>query len=213
MLLPVDPDYPNLKKVANAARILHGGGLLAYPTDTTYGIGADPFQSKAVSLLFTETRRPVTKPASLLCSDLKMVGQYALISDWAFRAMRRAVPGPYTFILPARETVPRGMLGKRREVGIRVPDHAITQSLIAALGTPLLNVSAHDEAGAILNDARDIEDRWGYKLEAVLDCGPVLAQESTVIDLMDDEPVLIREGLGDPSIFISNWNPAHRSPD
>lgn len=202
MLLSIDPEYPNLKRVANAARILRQGGLLAYPTDTTYGIGADPFQPKAVAELFAQTRRDPAKPASLLCADLKMISKYAVISDRIFRALKRAIPGPYTFILPATDAVPRGMYGKRREVGVRVPDHPIVQSLIAALGTPLLNSSARDLEGQYLDDAREIEALWGYRLEAIIDCGPISPQESTVIDLVDDEPVLIREGLGDPSLFL-----------
>lgn len=202
MLLALDPDYPNLKRVTNAARILKQGHLLAYPTETTYGIGADPFQPKATALLFEQTRRSPDKPAALLCADLRMISQYAVVSDRAFRALKRAVPGPFTFILPAMNTVPRGMYGKRREVGVRVSEHPIVQSLIAALGTPLLNVSAKDSDGNYLQDARDIESAWGYRLEAIIDCGPITPQVSTVIDFVDDEPVLVREGLGDPSLVL-----------
>ncbi|HAR44402.1 MAG TPA: threonylcarbamoyl-AMP synthase [Bdellovibrionales bacterium] len=203
MLITVDPEYPNMKRVANAARILRAGGLLAYPTDTTYGIGADPFQPKAVALLFNETSRSPKKPASLLCADLKMIGHYAVISDRIFRAMRRTLPGPYTFILPAKNTVPRGMHGKRREVGIRMPEHPIVQALIAALGTPILNLSARDPENHYLDDAREIEALWGERISAVLDCGPITPQESTVIDLIEDTPVLLREGLGDPAPYLS----------
>ncbi|MGK5089658.1 L-threonylcarbamoyladenylate synthase [Bdellovibrionota bacterium FG-2] len=202
MIITVDPDYPNLKKVANAARFLKQGGMLAYPTDTTYGIGVDPFQPKAVSLLFTQTRRPPGKPASLLCSDITMVSQYAVISDRIFRAMKRALPGPFTFILPALKSVPRGLHGKRREVGIRVPAHPIVQELIKALGSPILNVSARNLDDHYTGDAREIEDVWGYKLDAVIDCGDLEPSESTVLDLVDDQPLVVREGLGDPALFL-----------
>ncbi len=203
MILTVDADYPNLKKVANAVHLLKQGGILAYPTDTTYGIGVDPFQPKAVSLLFEQTKRPPGKPASLLCSDITMVSQYAVISDRIFRTMKRALPGPFTFILPALKTVPRGLHGKRREVGIRVPENPIVQELIRAFGSPILNVSARDLEGNYTGDAREIEKIWGYKLDAVIDCGGLEPHESTVLDLVDEQPVLVREGLGDPSLFLS----------
>jgi len=203
MLISVDPEYPNLKRVANAARIVREGGLLAYPTDTTYGIGADPFQPKAVAELFNETQRSPKKPASLLCADLKMIGQYAVISDRVFKIMKRTLPGPYTLILPAKSTVPKSMHGKRREVGIRVPAHPIVQALIAAIGTPILNLSARNAEGFYLDNAREIEAHWGYRISAILDCGPITPEESTVIDLVEDQAVLIREGMGDPAPFVS----------
>lgn len=196
MLLSLDPDYPNLKKVANAVYHLRQGGLLAFPTDTTYGVGADPFQPKAVSALFELTRRDPKKPASLLCSDIRMASDYAVISDPVFRAMKRVLPGPYTFIMPATVKVPRGMHGKRREVGIRIPKCQITQKLIETLGTPLLSVSLRDAEGAYLGEAQQIEDLWGHQLEAVIDTGGLVPQESTVIEIVDDAPVVLRHGVG-----------------
>jgi tRNA threonylcarbamoyl adenosine modification protein (Sua5/YciO/YrdC/YwlC family) len=131
-----------------------------------------------------------------------MVAHYAVVPDRAFHVMKKVMPGPFTFILRARGTVPRAMHGKRREVGIRIPEHPIVQQIISSLGTPLLNVSAKAPEGHYLNEAREIEGLWGYKLDAVIDCGGMKAQGSTIVDFVDDEPVLIREGLGDFSMVL-----------
>lgn len=202
MLVSIDPEYPNLKRVTNAAQALRGGKLLAYPTDTNYGIGADPFQPKAVSALFSLTKRDPSKAVSLLCADLSMASQYGVISNRIFKVMKKVMPGPYTLIVPSTRLVPRIMNGKRHEVGIRISDHPVVQALLSGLGTPFVNVSARDSEGAYLFDPRDIDDVWGRRLEAVIDCGVIHPQESTVIDCVDDEPVLIREGLGDPAPFL-----------
>lgn len=201
MLLFVDSRYPQPRKIRRAADILRSRGLLSYPTDTIYGIGCDPFERKAVEALFAMRNRPNWKPASLLCSDLKMMARYAIMTDEAHRAIRRVIPGPYTFIFRATPDVPRSLTGKRKQVGIRVPDNNIVLSLIEELGAPILNVSARDREGVYLEDPRETERIWGRSLGAVIDGELLPPRESTVIDLTDRHPEVLREGLGDPSLF------------
>lgn len=211
MILSLDPDYPNMKRVKSAAHILREGGLLAYPTDTTYGIGVDPFQPKAVAKLFEATRRKSLKPPSLLCADIKMAGQYGVFENSVFKLMKKALPGPFTLIVPTTGEVPRYMHGKRNEVGIRIPESAIVQELIATLGTPVLNVSARDPEGNYLGDAGDIERYYGYHLGAIIDCGGLEPRESTVIDFVERTPELVRVGLGDPGLFHLEVQPTEET--
>lgn len=177
--------------------MLEAGGLIAYPTDTYYGVGCDLFNKKAIERIYQLKQRPRTKPLSFICGDLSDVTRYALVSNAAFAIMRRLTPGPYTFVLEATTLVPKIAVTKQHTVGIRIPDSPVALALVKALGRPLVSTSASTPDGQVLIDPSDIQDLLGHGLELVLDAGYQLDEPSTVLDLTGDEPVVLRMGKGD----------------
>jgi tRNA threonylcarbamoyl adenosine modification protein (Sua5/YciO/YrdC/YwlC family) len=182
-----------------AVEVLQRGGVIAYPTDTYYGIGCDIFNKRAIEKIYQLRQRDKKKPFSFICSDLKHISNYAKVSNYAYKTMRRLLPGPYTFILEGSKMVPRIMLTKRRTAGIRVPDHAICIALVENLGNPIISTSAKDPDGDIFEDPSLLHDYFGSRIDLVIDGGPVPGRPSSVISLIDDEPEILREGLGDVS--------------
>jgi tRNA threonylcarbamoyl adenosine modification protein (Sua5/YciO/YrdC/YwlC family) len=152
--------------------------------------------------MFKLLNRSKKKPAALLCSDFKQVSEYCYFSDWAFRIAKRIFPGPYTLILKATKQVPRPLQSKRKEVGIRVPNHNVVLQLIEMLETPLLNLTVHDSEGNYFDDPHEIEDTWGKHLGAVVDGDLIPEMPSTVVDMTGDAPEILRIGHGDPDIFM-----------
>jgi tRNA threonylcarbamoyl adenosine modification protein (Sua5/YciO/YrdC/YwlC family) len=201
MLLKINPVNPQQRLIEKVAAILKRGGLIAYPTDTYYGIGCDIMNKKAIEKIYQLKQRSKNKPFSFICSDLKNISRYAKVSNYAYKTMKRLLPGPYTFILEGSKLVPKIMLTKRKSAGIRVPDHNICLNLIHSLGNPIISTSATQPDGTVLHDASLIHDHFSKRIDAVLDGGPVPGDPSSVISLVNDEPEVIREGLGDTSIF------------
>ena len=201
MLLKINPCNPQDRLIQKAANILKEGGVIAYPTDTHYGIGCDIMNKKAIEKIYQIKQRDKKKPFSFICSDLKNISDYAKVSNYAYKTMRRLLPGPYTFILEGSKLVPKIMLTKRRSAGIRVPDNKICIALIKALGNPVISTSAATPEDIMFEDGSLIEEYYGKRLDAVIDIGPVPGTPSSVISLIDDMPEIIREGLGDVSIF------------
>lgn len=201
MLLTINPDNPQERLIKQVIACLKKGGVIAYPTDTYYGIGCDIMNKKAIEKIYQLKQRNKKKPFSFICSDLKDISQYAKVSNYAYRTMKRLLPGQYTFILEGTKLVPKIMLTKRQTAGIRVPDNRICESLIAELGNPVLSTSATSSDGEIFSDAWMIEDQFSHLIDIVIDGGTVPNQPSSVISLFDDEPEIIREGAGDISIF------------
>lgn len=201
MLLKINPYNPQDRLIQKAADILKAGGVIAYPTDTHYGIGCDIMNKKAIEKIYQIKQRDKKKPFSFICSDLKNISDYAKVSNYAYKTMRRLLPGPYTFILEGSKLVPKIMLTKRRSAGIRVPDNRICIALIKALGNPVISTSAATPEDTMFEDGSLIDDYYGKRLDAVIDIGPIPGNPSSVISLIDDEPEIIREGLGDVSIF------------
>jgi len=201
VLLEINPVNPQQRKIDQVANLLRDGGVIAYPTDTIYGLGCDITNKKAIERVYQIKRRPKDKPFSFLCSDLKNISQYAKVSNYAYKTMRRLLPGPYTFILEGSHLVPKMMLTKRRTAGIRVPDNPICMALINSLGNPILSTSAASPEDELFSEPWLIDDHFGKLLDAVIDGGPVPGEPSSVISLIGDEPVIIREGLGDVSSF------------
>lgn len=201
MLLVVHPEHPQPRKIDKVVDLIQAGGIVAYPTDTGYGFGCDPFQRKSVQRMFQLLNLSEKKLAALLCSDFKQVARYGYINDSCYRIARRIFPGPYTLILKATKEVPRPLHGKRKEVGIRVPNHPITLAILEALDGPILNLTARDHHGEYLDDPHEIESIYRKHLGAVIDGDLVVESPSTVVDLTGHEPEIIRVGQGDPSIF------------
>jgi tRNA threonylcarbamoyl adenosine modification protein (Sua5/YciO/YrdC/YwlC family) len=201
MLLNINPQNPQSRLIEQVVAILQRGGVIAYPTDTHYGIGCDLMNKKAIEKIYQLKKRRKTKPFSFICSDLKHISDFAKVSNYAYKTMKRLLPGPYTFILQGTKLVPKIMLTKRKTAGIRVPDHSICQALTQSLGNPILSTSATIESGEVLHDASLIHDHFGSRLDAVIDGGPVPMEPSSVISLISDIPEIIRQGLGDTDLL------------
>ena len=201
MLIKINPINPQDRLVRKVVETLLRGGIVAYPTDTVYGIGCDIMNKKAIEKVYQLKQLHKSQPFSFICSDLKNISDYAKVSNYAYKTMRRMLPGPYTFVLEGSKLVPKIMLTKRKTAGIRVPDHAICLALVHRLGHPIINTSATMPDGTILNDPSLIDDCYGARLDIVIDGGPVPGNPSSVISLIDDIPEVIREGAGNVDIF------------
>jgi tRNA threonylcarbamoyl adenosine modification protein (Sua5/YciO/YrdC/YwlC family) len=196
MIISINPQNPQKRLITRVCETLEKGGLVAYPTDTFYGIGCDLLNKRAIQLIHRLKNRDVKQPLSIICDSLKEISRYAKVSNYAYKTMKRCLPGPYTFILEASQLVPKIMLAKRKTVGIRVPDNRICLSLIETLGRPIISTSAG------LDDPNAIEEKFRPHLEMVIDGGPTVPEPSSVISLLNDIPEVIREGKGDVSQFL-----------
>jgi tRNA threonylcarbamoyl adenosine modification protein (Sua5/YciO/YrdC/YwlC family) len=201
MLIIINPDNPQERQIQRMVNILQKGGIVAYPTDTFYGIGCDIMNKKAIEKIYLIKQRDRTKPFSFICPDLTDISTYAKISNIAYRNMKRLLPGPYTFVLPGSKMVPKIMLTKRRTAGIRVPDNKIALALAKELGNPIISTSATDPDGNIFENPSLLHDYFENRIEAVIDGGPVPGVPSSVISLVDDIPEIIRHGAGNVDIF------------
>ena len=195
-ILEVDPFHPNPRHVQRAVDALRAGKVIAYPTDTYFGMGCDLMDKKAIEKLHLLKGQDRRKPFAFLCPDLSDVAKYARVTNFAYRIMKQLTPGPFTFILEATRQVPDMLLTKQKQVGIRVPDAPLAQKLAAELGHPLVTTSASDLEGNVLLDARDIKELLGHGLELILDGGIVQNEPSTVVSLIDDQMEVLRQGKG-----------------
>lgn len=201
MLIEINPQNPQDRLIAKFVEILKKGGVVVYPTDTHYGIGCDILNKKAIERIYQLKQRDKSKPFSFICSGLKNISLYAKVSNYAYKTMRRLLPGPYTFILEGSKLVPKIMLTNRKTAGIRVPDNSICLALVNKLGNPIITTSATMPDGTILHDASLIHDYFGPRIDAVIDGSIVPVRPSSVISLINDIPEIIRRGIGDVSIF------------
>ena len=197
----VHPRDPQPRLIRQAAAILHGGGVIAYPTDSSYALGCQLGDATAARRLREIRGVGDRHHLTLVCRDLAEIGHYARIDTWQFRILKHATPGSYTFILPATREVPRRLQHpKRSTVGVRVPDHAVVRALLAELGEPILSstlILPGDPQP--LNDPEEIRDRLERLVELIIDSGPCSLQPTTVVDLATDPPTLVRLGRGDPA--------------
>lgn len=195
-IVEVDAQHPQPRHVERAAEVLSNDGLIAYPTDTYYGIGCDLQSKKGIDKLYALKDRDRRKPFSFLCPDLSDVSNYALVSNFAYRTMKQLTPGPFTFVLEATRLVPQMMQNKQRQVGIRVPQVPLMLAIAAKLGRPIVTTSATDTDGRVLIDARDIKETLGTRLELILDGGVQHNEPSTVVSLVGDQIEILRQGKG-----------------
>ncbi len=205
VVLPVHPRNPQGRHIARAVEVLRSGGVIVYPTDTVYGLGCSILQPAAIGKVYAIKRQDQVKPFSFICSDLGNISEYAVVSNEAFRLMKRLIPGPYTFILPASrmKQIPKSLMTKRKTVGIRVPDNAVCQSLLRELGHPLLSASVTDDGGGVLHDPEEIAEHFGPRIDLMLEAGHGQMEVSTVLDLTGDLPVVTRQGKGDTGFFTT----------
>ncbi len=201
MLIEINPKNPQERQIRRSVEILRNGGTIAYPTDTFYGIGCDILNKKAIQKIYQLKQRNKSKPFSFICSDLKNISHYANVSNYAYKTMKRLLPGPYTFVLEGSRLVPKIMLTKRKTAGIRVPDHMICLALVKELGNPIITTSATKPDGTIINEPSFIHDFFRSRIDIVINGGPVPGKPSSVISFIDDMPEVIRRGIGDVSIF------------
>jgi tRNA threonylcarbamoyl adenosine modification protein (Sua5/YciO/YrdC/YwlC family) len=197
MVISINPQNPQKRLVTKVCEALEQGKIIAYPTDTFYGIGCDLMNKKGIELIYKLKNRPLKQPFSIVCDSLKEISLYAQVSNYAYKTMKRCLPGPYTFILEATQLVPKIMMTKRRTVGIRVPDNKICLAIVRTLGRPIISTSAG------FDDPGSIEEAYRKNLELVVDGGALFPEPSSVISLIDDVPEVIREGKGDVSLFRS----------
>jgi len=194
------PVNPQLRFINKAVEVLKGGGIIIYPTDTVYGIGCDIFNKDALEKIFT-IKNGGNRLFSFVCANLKDIAKYAKVSDYAYRTMKHLLPGPYTFILPAAKQVPKKLWSKRKTVGIRVPKHQVCLKLVEELGNPVISTSATGKNGELIFDPVEIRDRFSRQVDLMLASGSLSGDVSSVIDLSEDGPEVIREGAGDVSLF------------
>jgi tRNA threonylcarbamoyl adenosine modification protein (Sua5/YciO/YrdC/YwlC family) len=201
MLLEIDPYNPDHKLIRKVVHSLKEGEVIAYPTDTVYGLGCDMLNKDAIEKIYRLKKIPRYKPLSIISADLKEISVFAHVSNLAYKLMKRVIPGPYTFILPATKNVPRIMLTNQRTVGIRVPDNEICLTLVRELGNPLISSSASVASEEILSDPVEIEHKFGKDINLIIDGGSLISELSSVIDLTGLTPKIVREGKGDLSLF------------
>lgn len=194
MRLEIHPEHPEPRKIARAVEILNRDGVIAYPTDTVYGIGCAITSKKAIERVYQIKRMKPDQPLAFICPDLGDLAKYAVVDDRTYRLMRRLTPGPYCFILDATRESPRILQMKRKTVGIRVPHNEVALALVRALGAPIVSTTATIE-GEPLNDPAEIDARF-KGLDLVLDAGYGGLVASTVIDLTGPEIQVVREGAG-----------------
>lgn len=202
MILRINPSNPQKRLIDKAVELIKEGGVIAYPTDTLYGLGCDIYNKKAIQKIYQIKKRDLKKPFSFICSDLKNISLYAQVTNQAYKIMKRCLPGPYTFILLGTKLVPKIMVTKRKTVGIRVPNNNICLSLVKSLGHPIISTSVGFSGGEVLSDPSLIEETFGSQIDLTIDGGLLADQPSTIISLIDDETEVIREGLGEFRQFL-----------
>lgn len=194
MRIEIHPTHPQARRVQQAVEVLRRGGVVVYPTGTVYGLGCDIHQKKAVERIYQIRRLKKDHPLSFMCPDLSKIARYAHVDDFAYRIMKRLVPGPYTFVLQATREVPKLLVRKQKTVGIRVPDDTVALALLNELGSPIVSTSA-TLGGQVLNDPDELHALFPH-VDAFVDGGWGGIEPSTIIDLSGDEAVVLREGAG-----------------
>jgi len=195
------PVTPQLRFINKAVEVLKSGGVIIYPTDTVYGIGCDIFNREALERVYYIKQDAGTKLFSFICHNLKDIAKYARVSDYAYKTMKKLLPGPYTFVLPAAKEVPKKLWTKRETVGIRVPDNNIALELAKEMGNPIVSTSVTKRNGELLFNPEEIKMLFENQVDLMLASGTLDGQPSSIVDLSGEEPEVLREGAGDVSIF------------
>lgn len=192
-------DKPAYKPLAEVAESIKKDGVIIYPTDTIYGLGCDIFSRKGVERIARIKKRDPQKPFSFVCSSMEQIGTLAFVPTWAFRLMKKSLPGPYTFILEARKSgIPKKAMGKRTTVGVRIPDSEICQKLLSLVDNPIVSTSVNLAGGEPVSDLSELSPDFTKDVDIAISIGSLLSNPSTIIDLTGDAPVIIRQGKGEP---------------
>ncbi len=202
-IITVHPDDPQPRKLQEVVEIIRSGGLIAYPTDSSYAFGCHIGDKKAIDRIHRIRKTDKKHNFTLICADLADIGTYARVDNWVYRMLKSLTPGPYTFILPATREVPKRLQNpKRRTIGLRVPDHRLVQALLEALDEPIMSSTLLMPGDSVpLTDPHEIEDRIGHQVDAIIDAGPAGIEPTTVLDLSEGAVEILRVGRGDVSQF------------
>ncbi len=202
-MIEVHPTNPQPRLIAEAVRIIRDGGLIAYPTDSSYALGCHIGDKKAMDRIHRIRRTDKNHNFTLVCSDLSEIALYARVDNWAYRLLKALTPGPYTFILMATREVPKRLQNpKRRTIGLRVPDHPVVKEMLQQLGEPIMSSTLTLPGDDVpLTEAFEVDERIGHEIEAILDCGPTGIEPSSVLDLSGGSVEVRRVGKGDVSAF------------
>lgn len=192
----------NPSLVDDIAAALRDGGVIAYPTDTVYGLGCDAYHAEAIETLYDLKKRPRSEPVSVICTDLMDIHRQATIPGFAYQIIKQLLPGPYTFILPRKNPQLKTLLGPNPNIAIRFPKHDLSLVLTKALGHPLVSTSANISGDPVIYFPQLIEDTFGDRLAYLIDDGVLISDPSSLVDLTHDVPRVIREGKGDVSSFL-----------
>lgn len=200
-IIEVHPTHPQPRRIAAIVEEIRRGGLIAYPTDSSYAFGCHIGDKRAMDRIHAIRKTDKNHNFTLVCSDLSEISTYARIDNWAYRLLRSLTPGPYTFILQATRQVPKRLQNpKRRTIGIRVPEHAVVQAILKELGEPIMSSTLTlPGADMPLNDALDIDEKIGDRIELIVDAGPTGIEPTSVIDLSGGSVRILRQGRGDTS--------------
>lgn len=199
----IHPDNPQPRLIKQAIKIIQAGGVIVYPTDSGYAIGCQLANKNALERIRMLRKLEDAHNFTLICRDLSEVATYAVVDNAAFRLLKAHTPGPYTFILKASAEVPKRLLhAKRKTIGLRIPDCKIVQALLAELNEPLMSVSLLlPDYDYPLIEAEDIHQRLCSKVDVIIDGGKCTVTPTTVVDLLEGKPHVVRVGKGDPSVF------------
>jgi len=203
-LIEIHPQDPQPRRVAKIVQIIHMGGLIAYPTDSSYAFGCHIGDKRAIDRIHRIRRTDKKHNFTLVCSNLAEIGTYARVENWAYRLIKSLTPGPYTFILPATREVPKRLQNpKRRTIGLRVPDHPLVYAMLESLGEPIMSstLSLPDDKTP-LTDPMVIEERIGHEIDAIVDAGPTGMEPTSVLDMTGGAVEILRVGRGDVSVFL-----------
>ncbi len=203
-LIDIHPTHPQPRQVAAVVQIIRGGGLIAYPTDSSYAFGCHIGDAKAINRIHRIRRTDNKHNFTLICSDLSEISLYARVDNWAYRLIKSMTPGPYTFILPATREVPKRLQNQnRRTIGLRVPEHPLVQAMLESLGEPIMSSTLllpGDEHP--MTDPVEIEARIGHEIEAIIEAGPTGIEPTSVIDMTKGYAEVMRVGRGDVSALV-----------
>jgi len=201
--LELHPATPQPRLLRTAADCLRGGGVIAYPTDSCYALGCALGAKQAMERIQALRQTRKGHFFTLVCRDLSEIARFAVVENWQYRLLRSFTPGPYVFVLRATREVPRRLLESRRKtIGIRVPDHAVVNSLLAEYDAPILSTTLQLPGDEVpMTDGREIAERIGHAVDLVLDSGNCGIEPSTIVDISGEAPILLRAGKGDPRPF------------
>lgn len=196
MLLTINAKHPEPRKVQRIVQVLNQGGVIAYPTDTVYGLGCDIMNKQAIDRLYQLKGMDREHPLAFICPDLSDISKYAVVENAVYRVLKKFLPGPYCFILQATREVPKIVQTKQKTVGIRVPEHPVTLAIVRELGRPLISTTACRPGGEALVDPWEIDQEFSG-LEMVIDAGDAGGTvPTTVVDLSQGDVRVVREGAG-----------------
>ena len=202
-LIQIHPTNPQRRLVSEVVRIIRDGGVIAYPTDSSYALGCHIGDKRAMDRIHRIRRTDKNHNFTLVCSDLSEIALYARVDNWAYRLLKSLTPGPNTFILKATREVPKRLQNpKRRTIGLRVPNHTVVRAMLSELGEPIMSSTLTLPGDDLpLTQAEDVEERVGNQIDAIVDSGPTGIEPSSVLDLSGGSVVVVRSGKGDVSIF------------